>query len=86
MSNSHINLVPDSVERWQTTLADHQYIAERSLATAIYLAVKLSKPLFVEGETGVGKTEIAKVLTELRPTNFANQDLGGGGSIKHSRS
>jgi MoxR-like ATPase len=65
MSNSHINLVPDSVERWQTTLADHQYIAERSLATVIYLAVKLSKPLFVEGEAGVGKTEIAKVLTEV---------------------
>jgi len=65
MSNTQINLVPDSVERWQAMLADHQYIAERSLATAIYLAVKLSKPLFVEGEAGVGKTEIAKVLTEV---------------------
>jgi MoxR-like ATPase len=65
MSNQKINLIPDSVESWQTTLADHQYIAERSLATAIYLAVKLSKPLFVEGEAGVGKTEIAKVLTEV---------------------
>ena len=65
MSNPQINPVPDSVEQWQATLADHQYIAERSLATAIYLAVKLSKPLFVEGEAGVGKTEIAKVLTEV---------------------
>jgi len=65
MSNNQIKLVPDSVERWQAMLADHQYIAERSLATAIYLAVKLSKPLFVEGEAGVGKTEIAKVLTEV---------------------
>jgi MoxR-like ATPase len=65
MSNTQINLVPDSVERWQAMLADHQYIAERSLTTAIYLAVKLSKPLFVEGEAGVGKTEIAKVLTEV---------------------
>jgi len=65
MSNKQIKLVPDSVERWQAMLADHQYIAERSLATAIYLAVKLTKPLFVEGEAGVGKTEIAKVLTEV---------------------
>jgi MoxR-like ATPase len=65
MSNPPNNLVPDSIEHWQAALADHQYIAERSLATAIYLAVKLSKPLFVEGETGVGKTEIAKVLTEV---------------------
>jgi MoxR-like ATPase len=65
MSNPQINIVPDSVESWQTKLADHQYIAERSLATAIYLAVKMSKPLFVEGEAGVGKTEIAKVLTEV---------------------
>jgi len=44
-------------------LAAHQYIAERSLATALYLAVRLDKPLFVEGEAGVGKTEIAKVLS-----------------------
>lgn len=65
MSNKQIKLVPDSVERWQAMLAEHQYIAERSLVTAIYLAVKLSKPLFVEGEAGVGKTEIAKVLTEV---------------------
>jgi MoxR-like ATPase len=52
----------DSVESWQQELLANLYIAERSLATAIYLAVKLDKPLFVEGEAGVGKTEIAKVL------------------------
>jgi MoxR-like ATPase len=56
---------PASVERWQGSLAAHQYIAERSLATAIYLSVRLKKPLFVEGEAGVGKTEIAKVLAEV---------------------
>ena len=44
MSNPQINLVPDSVERWLVALADLHYIAERSLATAIYLAVKLGKP------------------------------------------
>jgi MoxR-like ATPase len=54
---------PRSVEEWQERLGDHLYIAERSLATAIFLSVKLKKPLFVEGEAGVGKTEIAKVLS-----------------------
>ena len=45
-------------------LAAGRYIADRSLATAIYLALKLKRPLFLEGEAGVGKTEIAKVLSE----------------------
>ena len=57
--------VPGSVEHWQEQLGAHLYIAERSLATAIFLSVKLKKPLFVEGEAGVGKTEIAKVLAEV---------------------
>src|SRR5690242_14755959 len=49
----------DSVLR---LLADGQYVADRSLATAVFLSMKLSRPLFLEGEAGVGKTEIAKVL------------------------
>ena len=57
--------VPGSVEQWQEQLGRHLYIAERSLATAIFLSVRLTKPLFVEGEAGVGKTEIAKVLAEV---------------------
>jgi MoxR-like ATPase len=57
--------VPGSVQEWQEQLGAHLYIAERSLATAIFLSVKLKKPLFVEGEAGVGKTEIGKVLAEV---------------------
>jgi MoxR-like ATPase len=49
----------DSVLR---LLGTGQYVADRSLATAVFLAMKLSRPLFLEGEAGVGKTEIAKVL------------------------
>jgi MoxR-like ATPase len=49
----------DSVLR---LLGNGQYVADRSLATAVFLAMKLSRPLFLEGEAGVGKTEIAKVL------------------------
>ncbi len=43
-------------------LAEHRYIADRNLAVSIFLSLQLSKPLFLEGEAGVGKTEVAKVL------------------------
>ncbi|MFB3739209.1 MAG: AAA family ATPase [Candidatus Velamenicoccus archaeovorus] len=54
-----------SVEELQTALQSRRYLADRGLATAIYLAVSLDKPLLLEGEAGVGKTEVAKVLAEL---------------------
>jgi len=56
--------VPASVDDTLALLAAGDYIAYRSLATALFLALKLRRPLFVEGEAGVGKTEIAKVLAE----------------------
>ena len=56
--------LPDSVEDTLELLAAGHYVGERSLATALYLALKLKRPLFLEGEAGVGKTEIAKVLSE----------------------
>ncbi|HSD49036.1 MAG TPA: MoxR family ATPase, partial [Actinomycetota bacterium] len=54
-----------SVEDLQRALGDRRYLADRGLATAIYLAVSLDKPLLLEGEAGVGKTEVAKVLASL---------------------
>jgi len=54
--------LPASVDATLALLADHRYIADRSLATALYLSLKLGRPLFLEGEPGTGKTEIAKVL------------------------
>jgi MoxR-like ATPase len=56
--------IPDSVESTVELLAKGSYIADRSLATAIHLALHLNRPLFLEGEAGVGKTEIAKVLAD----------------------
>ncbi len=56
--------IPKSVDATQALLADADYVAERSLATSVYLSLKLGRPLFLEGEAGVGKTEIAKVLSE----------------------
>jgi len=56
--------VPATVEKVHELLAKGRYIADRSLATAVFLALKLDRPLFLEGEAGVGKTEIAKVLAD----------------------
>ena len=53
------------VESLQEGLAREHYLADRGLSTAIYLAVSLDKPLLLEGEAGVGKTEVAKVLAAL---------------------
>jgi len=55
----------DSVEELQAELRGQHYLADRGLATAIYLAVSLDKPLLLEGEAGVGKTEVGKVLASL---------------------
>ncbi|MGB8435796.1 MAG: MoxR family ATPase [Burkholderiales bacterium] len=54
--------VPNSIDDTATLLAQADYIAERSLATAVFLSLRMGRPLFLEGEAGVGKTEIAKVL------------------------
>jgi MoxR-like ATPase len=54
--------LPASIDDTTALLAKADYIADRSLATVLYLALTMGRPLFVEGEAGVGKTEIAKVL------------------------
>ncbi len=54
-----------SIDQLQASLAAVNYVCDRSLATAIFLALKLQRPLFLEGEAGVGKTEVAKVLATL---------------------
>jgi MoxR-like ATPases len=55
-----------SIDELQAALAAHAYIADRALTTAIFLALKLNKPLLLEGEAGVGKTEIAKTLARMQ--------------------
>ena len=60
--SSSASTVPGSIEDTLTLLAGQDYLADRSLATTLYLSLKMGKPLFLEGEAGVGKTEIAKVL------------------------
>lgn len=60
----------NSVDDLQVALSEQDYIAERGLAVAIFLALKTGKPLFLEGDAGVGKTEIAKVLAALLETDL----------------
>src|SRR5665811_1764072 len=52
----------ESADAIQATFREHGYIADRSLATVVFLALRLGRPLLLEGEAGVGKTELAKVL------------------------
>ncbi|MBI1398402.1 MAG: AAA domain-containing protein [Betaproteobacteria bacterium] len=56
--------LPDTIDATTSLLASADYVAERALSTAVFLALKLGRPLFLEGEAGVGKTEIAKVLAQ----------------------
>ena len=63
-SKSKAPAVPTSVDDTVDLLRGGDYLANRSLATALYLALSLNRPLFLEGEAGVGKTEVAKVLAD----------------------
>ena len=56
--------LPISVDAARELLSHGQYVADRSLATAVFLSLELGRPLLLEGEAGVGKTEVAKVLAE----------------------
>jgi MoxR-like ATPase len=56
--------LPDSIDATLALLSKAGYVADRSLSTVLYLALRMGRPLFLEGEAGVGKTEIAKVLSE----------------------
>ena len=61
---------PKSIDETLALLREHDYIAERSLATALFLALRMERPLFLEGEAGVGKTEVAKVVARALQRNL----------------
>ena len=63
MSSAAIDL--SSVEAVSRSLGAHNYLADQGLATSVFLALTLKRPLLLEGEAGVGKTELAKVLASL---------------------
>ena len=54
--------IPNSPSEVSSALGDHNYLTDEGLATVVYLAITMQRPLFLEGDAGVGKTELAKVL------------------------
>lgn len=66
--NQHAGRTFDNVDTLEAAMRDERYITDRGLATTLYLTLRLRKPLLLEGEAGVGKTEIAKVLATLLDT------------------
>jgi MoxR-like ATPase len=73
-----------SIDDLQALLGRQHYIADRGLATSIYLALKLQRPLLLEGEAGVGKTEVAKVLAEGLETRLIRLQCYEGLDINHA--
>jgi MoxR-like ATPase len=74
----------NTVEQVQEALESERYVSERSLATAIYLSLKLPKPLLLEGEAGVGKTEVAKVLASVLDTDLIRLQCYEGLDVSHA--
>ncbi len=65
MSGQRLPGAPDSIDATLALLQAGGYVADRALATVVFLALRMGQPLFLEGEAGVGKTEIAKVLASV---------------------
>ena len=74
----------ESVNDLQEALRSQAYIADRGLAMAIFLSLKLKRPLFLEGEAGVGKTEVAKVIAGIRNTELIRLQCYEGLDVYHA--
>ena len=76
--------LPSSIDELQALLARERYVADRGLATSIYLALRLRRPLLLEGEAGVGKTEVAKVLATGFDTELIRLQCYEGLDVTHA--
>ena len=76
--------IPASIDDLQSLLAREFYVADRGLATSIYLALTLGRPLLLEGEAGVGKTEVAKVLARGLGTELIRLQCYEGLDVSHA--
>ena len=76
--------MPASIDDVQKILREQHYISDRSLAVPIFLSLKLQRPLFLEGEAGVGKTEIARALAAALDTELIHLQCYEGLDINHA--
>ena len=76
--------LPSSIDDLQLLLEQQLYVTDRGLATSIYLALKLQRPLLLEGEAGVGKTEVAKVLASGLNTSLIRLQCYEGLDVSHA--
>src|SRR6187549_565697 len=74
----------ESIETLEDALASDRYIADRDLSVALFLAMKLGRPLFLEGEAGVGKTEVAKVLAHVLGAELIRLQCYEGLDVSHA--
>ena len=75
---------PASIDELRRLLAEQRYIADDGLATSVYLALKLARPLLLEGEAGVGKTEVAKVLSAALGADLIRLQCYEGLDVNHA--
>jgi MoxR-like ATPase len=77
-------VIPSTVDEVVDAFAQHDYVADRSLAVSVHLALSLGRPLFLEGEAGVGKTEVAKVLAAMLGTELIRLQCYEGLDVNHA--
>lgn len=77
-------MIPSSVDEVLEALASQQYVAGRSLAVTVHLALQMGRPLFLEGEAGVGKTEVAKVLAAITGAELIRLQCYEGLDVNHA--
>jgi MoxR-like ATPase len=77
-------MVPSTVDGVVAAMSEHGYVAERGLAVAVLLALELGRPLFLEGEAGVGKTEVAKVLAAIVGDELVRLQCYEGLDVNHA--
>ncbi len=74
----------ETIDDLEVSLRDQLYLADRGLATSIFLSLKLGRPLFLEGEAGVGKTEVAKALASSLDTELIRLQCYEGLDVHHA--
>ncbi len=77
-------MIPGSVDEVRELFASGDYVADRSLAVAVHIAISLGRPLFLEGEAGVGKTEVAKVLASALDAELIRLQCYEGLDVSHA--